>query len=814
MEELAEGERIVTVNIYDAHASNANFKVKPTTTAADICKIILSKRDILSSESRFFSIVLVISAFNSFKKCDTHCLRTLNPEETFFGVQRTIISKMASKYGQSDESKLENGSKWYFKDMRTNPIELGAAAEICGEYSSDEDEAISQSDLSYLAKSERKGYLLKRSNSDFNLWRRWYCVLMDQLWCVDISREVPRAKCVKLSGMIRYREGYKTLDQLQIIIINSPDSKSHFFRAFNLIDQRKWIQDLNIKTRVAAENDSFSMAEMIITDEEDAKNFRLTRQIGEVLDQPKAMEALAFRSAVDFMAHDTTHKTTLDAANCSYSQKSQTTINGMHSTEAPSTTPRKAVADPSQLISPMQSPSGKNGSFIRIKQNINDPIAAAPVIIAEDVGASESVTPLTEEEVEQAIVALAGRNVSVTECTRFTHPRACSCVNLQNLEVCERVENHCLMHELHKDSRSVTEVLLFVIAVQKYKEILRRELYMPLKRQQNSALRLYVKFILPQLLFTDLTQYPDFSDESMQLNSAAGVEANPQASKNKTNSGTSGKYGAESPKRPRNRSQSQVPSETAATPAPSEPATVHWHLDPAVLMRVHAALFAMHTRTVELRNALVTQDPSQLVKYGAGSSKFRARDRSVSTAHHSSATVAGLSVSTTAAAATTAINSSSAAPSSPVPAPAGSFWPWFGFGGPSPSITPPPSRKGSDAQALAAAASAKETAAAVALAPVAPEFASTSGKVSPAVAPISVEKERTEEGTSEKNSSAIPPSPITTPSPQQTSAKSMSQKNNNKESVLPIAKSEEQTEKSPSVELFDEVVAALLQKLN
>ena len=810
MEELAEGERIVTVNIYDAHASNANFKVKPTTTAADICKIILSKRDILSSESRFFSIVLVISAFNSFKKCDTHCLRTLKPEETFFDVQRTIITKMASKYGQSDESKLESGSKWYFKDMRTNPIELGAAAEICGEYSSDEDEAISQSDLSYLAKSERKGYLLKRSNSDFNLWRRWYCVLMDQLWCVDISREVPRAKCVKLSGMIRYREGYKTLDQLQIIIINSPDSKSHFFRAFNLIDQRKWIQDLNIKTRVAAENDSFSMAEVIITDEEDAKNFRLTRQIGEVLDQPKAIEALAFRSAADFMPNDASAQNNLsrlimdEGANLRFSEHSQKATNGVYCIETPATTPRKGLADPTQLISPMQSPSGKNNSFVRIKQNINDPIAAAPVIISEDFGANETTTPLTEEEAEQAIVALAGRNVSVTECTRFTHPRPCSCVNLQNLEICERVENHCLMHELHKDSRSVTEVLLFVIAVQKYKEILRRELYMPLKRQQTSALRLYVKFILPQLLFTDLAPYPDFSDESMQLNSAAGTDVDSKETKNKNSSSTSGKYGAESPKRPRNRSQSQVPPEAAASAPRNEIAAVQWHIDTGVLMRVHEALFAMHTRTVELRNALVTQDPSQLVKYGAGSSKFRARDRSVSTAHISNA--AGLSVSTTAVAASSNI----AAPASPVPAPAGSFWPWFGFGGPSPNITPPPSRKGSDAQALAAAASAKESAAAA----IAQESTSTSNKVSPVGTTISVEKEKSEESKSEKNSSVvIPPSPAATPSPQQTNGKSMSQKCH-KESVVSVGKSEEKTEKSPSAELFDEVVAALLQKLN
>ena len=133
-------ERVVTVNIYDTHASNANFKVKPTTTAAEICKIILSKRDILSSESRFFSIVVVVTAFNATKKVETHCLRTLKPNETLIEVQQTIVLKMMEKCCIPDQSKVDNTAKWYFKDMRTNPIELGATSEICGEYDSDEDE--------------------------------------------------------------------------------------------------------------------------------------------------------------------------------------------------------------------------------------------------------------------------------------------------------------------------------------------------------------------------------------------------------------------------------------------------------------------------------------------------------------------------------------------------------------------------------------------------------------------------------------------------------------------------------------------------
>ena len=108
----SDDEHVITVNIYDTRASNANFKVKQTTTAAEICKIILSKRDILSSESRFFSLVVVVTAFNPSKKIETHCLRTLKPNETLLDVQKLIMTKMMKKCSISDESKLENADKW------------------------------------------------------------------------------------------------------------------------------------------------------------------------------------------------------------------------------------------------------------------------------------------------------------------------------------------------------------------------------------------------------------------------------------------------------------------------------------------------------------------------------------------------------------------------------------------------------------------------------------------------------------------------------------------------------------------------------
>jgi len=825
MEEVDEEERVVMVNIYDAHASNANFKVKPSTTAGEICKIILSKRDILTSESRFFSIVLVISAFNSMKKCDTHCLRTLKPTETLFEVQRTITTKMAVKYGHSDESKLEHADKWYFKDMRTNPIELGATAEICGEYDSDEDEEISQSDLSYLAKSERKGYLLKRSNSDFNLWRRWYCVLMDQLWCVDIAGDVSRAKCVKLSGMIRYREGYKTLDQLQIIIINSSDGKSHFFRAFNLIDQKKWIQDLNIKTRVAAENDSFSMAEVIITDEEDAKNFRLAREVGEVLDQPKSMEAIAFRRAVDLpLAGSSSAATNKDGEDSTRStSETQTSQDekieknvikkltelrlSQNIKSASSSFYSKENNHPEppfpSLTSPLNSPSKSNIVFV--KQNINDPIAAAPLIATIDPITGES-TSVTEDDSEPAAVT-AGRNVSVVECTPFTHPRACSDVDLSLIQICERVENHNLVHELHRDSRVVAEALLFVIAVQRYREVLRRELYMPLKRQQDAAKNLYFKFIMPQLLLADLSGYPDFSHESMQLGSSVAPDGTVSAklvaptsptrsyfsnrggsspnNRNSTNANKRNEYS----NRVRGRSQSQLPpGATDSSSAGSETATtwLHWQLDTEVLMRVHETLFRMHTRTVELHHSFVTQDPSQLVKYAAGTSKFRSRERSVSTS--------------TAGAAIAASNAAAQSAQAPTPAAAASFWPWWGSGATTPvaAATSTPtaapsasqSRKGSDAQA---AASAKGTA----------EI--PNGKDSSPVPVVEAASDSSPKASDVKTApAAAPPAPQSTPSPQ-----IRSKKHAEKHSEDRIEK-----EKPPSADLFDEVVVALLQKLS
>jgi hypothetical protein len=861
MEATEEVDKIVTVNIYETHASIANFKVKKATTAAEICKIILSKRDILQAESRFFSLVLVITAFNSAKKSDTHCLRTLKPHELLLEVQQTIIDKTMVKYGIKDLAKLANSSRWFFKDMRATPIDLGTSAEVSGEYSSDEDDEISQSDLSYLAKSERKGFLLKRSNSDFNLWRRWYCVLMDQLWCVDVSRETPRAKCVKLSGMIRYREGYKTLDQLQIIIINSADSKTHFFRAFTLIDQKKWIQDLNIKTRVAAENDSFSMAEVIINEEEGARTMRSARQVGALLDLPRVMEAIAMHKtieltqeggggsggdgikalgaaagavgAVELEVDEGTKRAAAgeggNAVGAGTGNKASAAVSDVLASVVEAAVAvaasgeggavgsavggiSAAGASPATIIGDSNvSSSSSSGTFsdssssssslvdsvvkdLQVLHISSSPVLSAATdsaIESSKSGAANKTGAATAAEVQIQVQEAEGeeeerREASETKPVVVTtasdvwsllhHPRCCSSLRLRDLDFCCRVEGHNLVHELHKDSRLVAEVLIFALQVEKFHELLRREFYVSLAKKRNAAKELYLRFILPQLHKADLSEYPDFSHEMLQLggnvpgasdtdglfgfgggssssSSLRPLSLREPTSAKKTLRSRARTQSALSPYSP-GRAGVNTPVSGSAVSSrvvigslagdldigtfPAVSVEGNWGVPLPVLMRIHTALFALHSRTVEVQNNLVTQNPTMLLKYASGTSMFRTKDRSVSVASVASPSGALLGSPGPGAGSSAhpppppppppplPLGQSLSPPPPPLPAPApapaltssGSFWWWGGGSGTS----------SASASANTATAASNGASSAVAVAPDQSAFGGSSSK--------------------------------------------------------------------------------------
>lgn len=183
----------------------------------------------------------MVSFLNNEKKCIAHCLRTILDGEYITAVKENLIKKIEAinnivsiKHNKASDTPLLNVTRvrWYYKDVRTAPLEIGDTGEIIGEYSldhfsyiysepekltsesepNDEDREsraatvntsdssmfldalehsalpsavtvsggyedgefeISFSDLAYLTKAERKGYLLKRSNRDVNLWRRY-----------------------------------------------------------------------------------------------------------------------------------------------------------------------------------------------------------------------------------------------------------------------------------------------------------------------------------------------------------------------------------------------------------------------------------------------------------------------------------------------------------------------------------------------------------------------------------------------------------------------------------------------------------------
>ncbi len=288
----AETTQFINVDIYDTHSSSTILKINSSIKSIDICRAIAHKIDLSPDEAKYYDLVLIVSMTNSkFSSPPSHCVRTLKQNEHILDTLSVLMSKLLDKYNPSCDKGFKSEIRWFYKDERTSPIDLGDSGEVFGEYSSDEDEPISHSDLAYLAKAERKGYMLKKSSKDAHLWRRWYCVLTDHMWCIDVNKEPPRAICVRLSGMMRQKDKHISLTSLQCIVINSL-KRAHYFRAFNLQEQQKWVDELMLNTAYASDNDLFSMAEYMISDEETTRSQRMQKNVAGLLSSDACISLL------------------------------------------------------------------------------------------------------------------------------------------------------------------------------------------------------------------------------------------------------------------------------------------------------------------------------------------------------------------------------------------------------------------------------------------------------------------------------------------------------------------------------------------
>ena len=459
--------KYLSVTIHDNRISSAILKVREESTASDICKDIAKKVGLENDEGRHCSLVLVATVHSPARRFNVHYVKSLHAQEHVLHIQSYALEKLVALYHIEDQKRVLEGIRWFYKDSRSAPIDMEDTGDVASLDPYDEDEEdceVSQSDLSYLAKAERKGYLLKRSNRDPHLWYRRYCVLMDNVWCVDISRDKPRATCVKLNGSIRYKDLHRnnSTDSRRIIVISS-DNRTHYFMAENEREQQRWVEELSFKSSLAAENNLFSMAEFIMSDEELVKSQRLHEVVLSVLNTPVAVKAV--------------------------------------------------VTQADQDLPP-----------VAVQVHCQDAVERKGESCDEDEGSrpDHSMTTAHKGSVVQQSVALprTGQIQQQQQQQQYL-------VDMGNFKAVERCVRKSILHSVERKNSLVAGILSFLIDVQKFKELYRHDLFMSEKTQLTAALLVLYLHIIPQIKLSNARLHEaalrHMSAISIRLASIAGT---------------------------------------------------------------------------------------------------------------------------------------------------------------------------------------------------------------------------------------------------------------------------------------------------
>ena len=183
-----ENMKLIRVHICEKHALSTILRATLTTTAAELCSLLSTKLDIMDVECRFFTLILVHTTIQ--EKTNRNILYTLKPTDVVIDVLNTINKKHSTCEQLSDtekDSRNRRSVRWFYKDVRSTQLEIDG--EVSGDSSSEDEEECSLSDFAYLKQGERKGFLLKRSSKDPNLWRKRWCVLGDKLLAFSVRNE-------------------------------------------------------------------------------------------------------------------------------------------------------------------------------------------------------------------------------------------------------------------------------------------------------------------------------------------------------------------------------------------------------------------------------------------------------------------------------------------------------------------------------------------------------------------------------------------------------------------------------------------------
>ena len=269
-----DGTHFIKVSLYDTKFTSTILKTAMDTVTSYLVEAIVNKVEITVDDQKFYKLVLVVmSLSNCTKQVSRYCIRTLRQNEIVLDVESQLTRRQTLKHPFHTSS-----SRWFFKDIRSSPLDLGIAADLSCDESSDEDDEISHNDLSCISQTHRRGYMLKRSSKDPNVWMQRYCVLTDKLWCVNDNLRVPRASCIPLNSSTVLQNKCSTLNCHGAIILQS-NQGTNCFLASSTDEQEGWISDLALQATLTADNDVIGMAEMIICDEERTRYERMQRGI-------------------------------------------------------------------------------------------------------------------------------------------------------------------------------------------------------------------------------------------------------------------------------------------------------------------------------------------------------------------------------------------------------------------------------------------------------------------------------------------------------------------------------------------------------
>lgn len=203
-----------------------------------------------------------------------------------------------------NEDKQDGTVDWYYRDHRSTPLDLDASG---SDESDDEATARTRApqDMSHLSDdncTRCAGFLLKRSHSDPNLWRKRFCILAgDKLWYM--RRRPPRsrgarmyASCIPLVTS-RVNEPPKHLKLPYSFELQTVE-RPFYFRAFGrnarreqLVKvQRGWLMALERQINYSDENEFIKLAEHICCDSEKAKARRFNSVLSRGLDRAEESE--------------------------------------------------------------------------------------------------------------------------------------------------------------------------------------------------------------------------------------------------------------------------------------------------------------------------------------------------------------------------------------------------------------------------------------------------------------------------------------------------------------------------------------------